>query len=509
MKILFSEQIRALDQYTIDHEPIASIDLMERASLACTSWLFEEYGAKDFALFCGAGNNGGDGLAIARLLTESGANVQVWCLHSAAPSSAEQQINLKRLTKIGIAAQTIGDQNDFPDLDQNTVVVDALLGTGLTRPLEGLLKETVTFLNDLSCTRVSIDIPTGMFAEAENEGHNSPIFRADHTLSFELPKLSFFLPSMAAFVGKLQILPIGLNAHFIAEQKSPFSLLQEQDIALLLRVRSSFAHKGTFGHSLLIAGSYGKVGAVVLATKAALRSGSGLVSAFVPKCAYSLLQCAAPEAMVMTGKEENYLEGTPDFGAFSAIGIGPGIGQESATGELLLHLLKTSPVPLVLDADALNLLAAHPSWMQKIPKGSILSPHVKEFERLFGPQKSALARLMRQQEVAQTLGLYIVLKGHNSSIAFPDGRIFFNSTGNPGMATGGSGDVLTGFLTGLLAQSYPADEATLLGVYLHGLAGDLARDQNGEEALIASDIVEYFGAAFLKLHAAENQASEK
>ena len=506
MKILFAEQIRALDQYTIDHEPITSIDLMERASLECASWLFTHFGTKDFAFFCGTGNNGGDGLAIARLLAERGVNVHVWCVRGAGVSSAEQQINLKRLTEIGISVPMIEHPNQFPDVDKRTIVVDALLGTGLTRPLAGLLKETVRFLNGVSCTRVAIDIPTGMFADAENEGHDGPIFQAHHTLSFEVPKLSFFLPSMASFVGTLHILPIGLDAPYIAQQKSAFSFLQEEDIAPLLLTRSSFAHKGVFGHALIVAGSYGKVGAAILATKAALRSGSGLVSALVPKCAYALLQSAVPEAMVMTGKEKNYLVGTADLRSFSAVGIGPGIGQEVATGELLLHLLKNATVPLVLDADALNILAAHPKWIQEIPKGSILSPHVKEFERLFGLQKSSLARLTRQQEIAQKLGLYIVLKGHYSSIAFPDGRVFFNSTGNPGMATGGSGDVLTGLLTGLLAQSYPPDLAVLLGVYLHGLAGDLARDHVGEEALIASDIIEHFGGAFLKLHAAKKSS---
>lgn len=506
MKILFAKQIQALDQYTIAHEPIASIDLMERASSACTSWLFEHYRSREFAFFCGGGNNGGDGLAIARLISELGAKVQVWCVSSSGIASAEQQINFHRLAEIGISVQTILHQDQFPELDQNTVVVDALLGTGLTRPLEGLLQETVCYLNGLSCARVAIDIPTGMFAEAENEGHGSAVFKADHTLSFEVPKLSFFLPSMASFVGKLHILPIGLDAQFIAEQKSAFSFLQEEDIAHLLRTRNSFAHKGTFGHSMIIAGSYGKVGAAILATKAALRSGSGLVSAFVPKCGYALLQSSAPESMAMTANEENFLKGIPDLTRISAIGIGPGIGQESATGELLMHVLKNTSVPLVLDADALNLLAANPDWIQAIPKGSILSPHVKEFERLFGEQKSALARLLRQQEVAQELGIYIVLKGHNSSIAFPDGRIFFNSTGNPGMATGGSGDVLTGLLTGLLAQSYTSEHAILLGVYLHGLAGDFARDQHGEEAMIASDIIEHFGSAFLKLRAAGNSS---
>lgn len=504
MKILFAKQIQALDEYTIAHEPIASIDLMERASSTCASWLFEHFRTREFAFFCGGGNNGGDGLAIARLISELGAKVQVWCVYSSQSASTDHQINLHRLTEIGISVQSILSQDQFPDLDQNTVVVDALLGTGLTRPLTGLLEEAVCYLNRLSCTRIAIDIPTGMFAEAENEGHGSAILKADHTLSFEVPKLSFFLPSMASFVGNLHILPIGLNAQFIAEQKSALSFLQEQDIAPLLQTRNSFAHKGTFGHSLIIAGSYGKVGAAILATKAALRSGSGLVSAFVPKCAYSLLQCSAPESMVSTANEETFLKGIPDLTGISAIGIGPGIGQESATGELLAHVLKNTTVPLVLDADALNLLAAHPEWMQALPKGSVLTPHVKEFERLFDPQKSSLTRLLRQQEVAQKFGIYIVLKGHNSSIAFPDGRVFFNSTGNPGMAAGGSGDVLTGLLTGLLAQSYSAEHAILLGVYLHGLAGDFARNQLGEEAMIASDIIDHFGSAFLKLRATKN-----
>lgn len=503
MKILSAEQIRAADQYTIAHEPIRAIDLMERASHQCADWLLSHVQKGRFYIFCGRGNNGGDGLAVARMLNVAGRDVAVFLLSGSTSCSQDNQINQRRLIDSGVEIHLLNSTENLPALSSDDTVVEALFGTGLTRPLSGLAREIVAELNAVAARRIAIDLPGGLLTEEEHDPENIA-FHADQTLSFQVPKLCFFLPSCSTVLGEWFLLDIGLDPRFMDEQKSSFSYLTSTEVAGLLHKREAFSHKGTFGHALIIAGSYGKIGAAVLATRAALRSGCGLVTSLVPKCGHEILQSSAPEAMTLA-EDELYLGHFPDVSRFSSLGIGPGLGQEEETRTALLDFLQKTDKPLVLDADALNLLSIEDHWPNLLPKKCILTPHPGEFDRLFGKHDSTLARIQTQIQFAKAHNCCLILKGRYTSIALPGGQIYFNSSGNPGMATGGSGDVLSGILTGLLAQSYSIEEAALLGVHLHGLAGDLAKNEIGEEALLASDIIEHLGAVFQAIH----QLSEK
>ena len=497
MRVLSSSQIREADQYTIRREPISSIDLMERASIACVNKLLELFpNQSHYSIYCGTGNNGGDGLAIARLLLAKNISVDVSLVRFSEKLSEDNAINLKRLEDSGVTVAEYSVGQTFAPVPENTVLVDALVGTGLTRPLSGLLLDTVTFLNTQNCMRVAIDIPSGMYSDMDNSTSLNAIFKATTTLTFEVPKLNFFLPSLQPFVGHWHLLDIGLNKSFIEELESPYTFVDLNTIAPIIKQRTPFAHKGSFGHGLIVSGSYGKMGAAVLASHACISSGAGLVSAFVPSCGYEIIQTRVPEVMVHSAESEMELSGTIDYSPYTAIGVGPGIGQDTPTMETVQHLLTTASCTLVLDADALNLLGKDKSLLSSLPKNTILTPHLKEFERMFGATKSCFDRLQRQRDVSIEYGVYIILKGKFSSISCPDGSIYFNSTGNPGMATAGSGDVLTGILTGLLCQGYTPHEGAILGTYLHGLAGDLYADDFAEESLIASKIIDYLGSAF-------------
>ena len=499
MKVLRADQIREADQHTITHEPISSIDLMERASRACFDWLSENTNSQQFFIFCGRGNNGGDGLAIARMLLAAGKNVKVYLISGKSESSPDNLINQQRLKNVGCLIHALNSLDDLPNINEHDVILDALFGTGLSGPLSGFARDLVNELNGLAAKKIAVDLPSGLISDEEHLSDDI-CFLANYTLSFQVPKLCFFLPSCAGALGDWRILDIGLNQDFIDSQESPFYYLQSADLKDTLHERAAFSHKGTFGHSLVIAGSFGKVGAAVLATRAALRSGSGLVTCCVPHCGYEILQTSAPEAMVLSAENENYIDRFPDTTHFSAVGLGPGIGQEEQTKVALLEFLKPIDMPFVLDADALNILSTQNNWLSLLPKNCILTPHPGEFDRLFGSHASTLERIRTQMEFAKKQRCCLILKGRYTSVALPDGRVFFNSSGNPGMATGGSGDVLSGILVGLLAQSYTPEESCLLGVHLHGLAGDLAKNQWGEEALIASDIIEQLGDAFLALN---------
>lgn len=499
MKILNVEQIQALDRYTINHEPIASIDLMERASGTFVEWFLRQFpeDGKPVAVFCGVGNNGGDGLAVARLLHQRFYEVTVYrCVISEHPSE-DFAVNLQRLpARQAVAVHALEKGDALPDLPDRTVIIDAIFGSGLNRPVEGYWADLLTHLNGLPNTRVAIDIPSGVFADRPTEGTS---FQADHTFSFQLPKLAFFFPENNHRVGRWHVGNIGLDAAFIARTETPFYYLQAEQVRRLLQHRHRYDHKGTFGHALLIMGSRGSIGAAVLATQACLRSGVGLVTTHVPRCGYDILQISVPEAMVSVDRHLYQLSEIPDLTPYAAVGAGCGLGQHRTTVDALLELVRQADTPLVLDADALNILSRQENTLALIPRGSILTPHPKEFERLFGNSADGFEENERQRRYARELGVYIVLKRAHTAIACPDGSCYFNSTGNPGMATGGSGDVLTGIITGLLAQGYSAKSAALLGVYLHGLAGDLAAEALEHESLIAGDLVRYLGNAFMQL----------
>ncbi|GGK83736.1 NAD(P)H-hydrate dehydratase [Rufibacter glacialis] len=500
MKILTAAQIRAADAFTIAQEPISSLDLMERAANAVVAWLTQRHGSETpFFVFCGPGNNGGDGLAVARLLHQRGYDLHVFLVGAGPKQSSDFTQNLNRLPQ-EIPVTPVTSASELPTaLPQQAVALDALLGTGLTRALEGPFAQVVDYLNQQPVPLVSVDVPSGLFTDAATPA-GSTVVQADITLTFEQPKLAFVLPSSGPNVGEWHVLPIGLHPDFLAQVTSPYQLLVPENVKKLLRPRAKFSHKGTFGHALLAGGSYGKMGAITMSSQAALRAGVGLLTVQVPQVGYNILQTAVPEAMVLTDEQADYLTQFPeDLSRYQCIGIGPGLGQAEASGLALENLFRQKLPPLVLDADALNLVASNRQLRQHLPPGSILTPHPKEFERLTGPATSDDHRLQLLQSFCAEHDCYVVLKGAHTCIGTPTGDFYFNTTGNPGMATGGTGDVLTGILTGLRAQGYSALEACQLGVYLHGLAGDLAAEALGEASLVASDVYRYLGAALKKL----------
>ena len=500
MKVLSASQIRQLDACTIEKEPIASIDLMERASKVFTDWFvqkFPEEGAL-VCIFCGSGNNGGDGFAVARLLSQRFYKIYLYDCRIGSKRSPDCELNFERLPKrSGIEYFELKKEDPFPTLPSNAILIDAIFGSGLNRPVAGYWGDLLLHLNQQDTLRIAIDIPSGLFADQHSEG---PCFEAAHTFSFELPKLAFFFPENHHKVGHWAFSSIGLNQQFIAEANTQYHYLNHQFTHSLIEARATFGHKGTYGHSLLIAGSYGKVGAAMLAAQACLRAGAGLLSVHSPSCAYPILQTGVPEAMVHSDLHQQYISELPDLAPYRAIGCGCGIDTQATTAKAIKELLTSAQCPLVLDADALNIIAANREWLQLIPKGSILTPHPGEFRRLFGEFDNDFARNQFQLETAQSLGLVIILKGAYTAIATPEGQCYFNSSGNPGMATAGSGDVLTGILTALLSQNYNPTTAALLGVYLHGLCGDLFAQIYSQEGLIARDLISNLPKAWKVLH---------
>jgi hydroxyethylthiazole kinase-like uncharacterized protein yjeF len=497
MKILSAAQIKAWDQYTIEQEPVTSLELMERAAHKCVTWVVERgLAQKPITIFCGKGNNGGDGLAMARILSAMEDvprnNLNIYILDNGSKGSEDFQANLEQLH---FPIRYIQSENNFPKFRKNEIIIDALFGSGLNRPLEGLAAKLVEHINASGCTIISIDLPSGL--PADTVADSEAVIKADHVLSFQTPKLSFLLPCHAAYAGAFHILDIGLHPKYYASVKTNYELVDDQLIRAVYKPRDPFAHKGNFGHALLIAGSYGKMGAAVLATKACLRAGAGLTSIHLPRAGYAILQSAVPEAMVSSDPNSYIITKIEeDISKYNAIGIGPGIGTANETKDLLQQLFSTHPKPFVIDADGLNILSGDKNLMAHIPKKSILTPHPKEFARLFGDTHNDIQRIEVARQKANELDLVIVLKGHYTIIATPDGKAFFNQKGNAGMAKGGSGDVLTGIITALLAQGYDSTEAAQFGVYLHGSAGDIAAEKLSMEAMIATDIIESLGAAF-------------
>lgn len=502
--MLDTGQVRAWDAYTIEHEPIGSVDLMNRAAQVFTDWFVRLYPdtQRPIAVAAGTGNNGGDGLAVARLLHWLNYDVKVFVCDFNGKRSAAFEAQLAVMPKDIdlLTAQKTGDLKRF-HIAANAVIIDALFGSGLTRPLEGPWLAVIDFLNGLPNEIASIDLPSGLFADRHTPG--TAVVRATGTFSFESPKRAFLFPENAERVGEWAFGSIGLHLDFYNKAEAPFHYLTPFQAGLLVRPRPKFSHKGTFGHALLIAGSYGKMGAAVLAARACLRAGVGLLSVHAPRTGYIVLQSAVPEAMFSAGHRAMMWAEVPDLQPYSAVGAGCGIGRAPETALALKNLLQamnqTNNNKLVLDADALNMLAENPDWWRWVPRNTILTPHPKEFERLFGSSANDFDRNDLQRAKAQEHGIFIVLKGAHTAIACPDGACWFNSTGNPGMATGGTGDVLTGILTGLLAQGYSARDAALLGVYLHGLAGDLAAKEQGQAGMTAGDVAESISDAWQRL----------
>ncbi len=512
MKIFTATQIHELDNYTIEHEPIKSIDLMERAAHEITMAITDRWDSSvPVVVFAGPGNNGGDALAVARMLTDQGYQVQTFLFNISGKLSAECSENKQRLvTKKGRPLLTeVTQEFDPPQLERGMLVVDGLFGSGQNKPLAGGFASLVKYINNSKAEVVSIDMPSGLMTEDNAYNVRANIIRATLTLTLGQPKLSFLFAEHQQFVGEVQVLDIGLSQEGIQRIDAPYTLTGIDDVAPLLRPRDPFAHKGTMGHALLVGGSYGMAGAAVLAARACMRAGVGKLTVHTPRRNMPILQTTIPEAVIHTDREETTFSEAVPTDDFQAVAIGPGLGTSEQTAIAMIAQLRRAQCPVVADADALNILAAKHAWMQQLPKGIILTPHAKELERMEGQCTDSYERLSKARMLAERLQGYVILKGRHTAVCMPDGHIAFNTTGNPGMATAGSGDVLTGILLGLLTRGYTQRDACVLGVYLHGLAGDLAAQQLGEESLMASDIISYLPKAFLALTAGDGVEGAK
>ncbi len=503
MKIFTGAQIHELDKYTIEHEPISSLDLMERAAVALTRSIMGTWSSDvPVVVFAGPGNNGGDALAVARMLAVQGYAVTAYLFNINGTLSDDCEANKKRLADCNAVKNFIEVTNEFdpPKLEKGMLVVDGLFGSGLNKPLSGGFASLVKYINQSLATVVSIDVPSGLMTEDNTYNVRANIIRADCTLTLQQKKLSFLFAENQSIIGELRILDINLSAEGMDVIPSSYKVIEEDDLRSCLLLRNDFAHKGEMGNALLIAGSYGMAGAAVLAAKACLRSGVGKVTVRTPRRNNDIMQVSVPEAVMSVDEDEKCFSEAVEATGFDAVGIGPGLGQDESTAIAMITQIRRTQAPIVIDADGLNILASHRAWLQQLPKGIILTPHPKEFERLAGNRfTDSYERLSNARDMAEHLHAYIILKGHYSALCMPDGSVVFNPTGNAGMATAGSGDVLTGIITGLLARGYKQADACMLGMYLHGLAGDIAAAELGEECLVAGDLIKYLPLAFRRL----------
>lgn len=497
MKIVSATQRRLIDSYTIKNEPISSHALMERASNECFRWIVSRFDKLvPIFILVGKGNNGGDGLALARMLAEVEFNIVVLIPISKAPFSPDAQKNLLLLQEQKKASLIyVNAVADIPLIPENAICIDALFGSGLNRPIEGLLADCILKLNSVEAIKIAIDISSGL-PDEQCVTSDLVVFKADYTLTFEFPFLSFFFADNEQYVGEWHLLSIGLHPLAIFNTDSTYKFVKEEDIKSLLRSRSKFSHKGTFGHALLIAGSKGMAGASVLAARACLHSGVGMLTVHGPAINYQVLQTAVPEAMFSVDVDEKYFSQLIDIQKYSAVAVGPGLGKHIHSVEAFSGLVETCVKPLVIDADGINILSINKLLLNKLPADTIITPHPGEFDRLVGVSETGAERLQKAIEFAQKYKIYIVLKGAYTATITPGGLCYYNSTGNPGMATAGSGDVLTGIIVGLLAQKYTPLNSCLLGVYLHGLSGDIAAQNLSQQALTATSIVENIGSAY-------------
>ncbi len=498
MKILTVEKIHEADAYTIANEPISDIDLMERAASQLFKW-FNQHIDKDsnIHIFSGTGNNGGDGIVLSRMLLLQGYQVNTWLVKYSETLSRSCDANYLRLRNIPDAkVAELENDSDMPQIRKSDIVVDAIFGSGLSRPATGLAGKVIRHINDSDAFVVSLDVPSGLFCDTSNIDSKGEIINAAYTLTLQFPKFSFLFAENDSHLGEWEVLPIGLHPEFIHNVETDNFFVESEFCKLLMRSRHKYDHKGHFGHGLLIAGSAGKMGAAVLSAHAALRSGAGLITTHVPQECCRVMQTARPEAMCSLDSSNEYFSSVPDLSAYNAVAVGPGIGTTKQTANALKLLIQEAKTPIIFDADAINILGENKTWLPFIPAKSIFTPHPKEFERLAGKSGNNFERHKKQREFSIKYNCYVILKGAHTSVTCPDGKAYFNSTGNPGMATAGSGDVLTGILLGLKARGYSSYESCIIGVYLHGLAGDISAEDYGHESLIASDIISNLGEAF-------------
>lgn len=495
MKILDAKQIKEVDRKTTEYLGITSLQLMEQAAGYISNWIMEKYSStsKPILIICGTGNNGGDGFAVARMLYNEGYKITIWALHpQGSKYSQDCKTNYDKCKERQIPIVEIEYPQNNIEIPENMVVIDAIFGTGLSRDLDDISMSIINKLNASKNIVVSVDVPSGLFLDRKTD----LALNADYTLTLQIPKLALFLPKNNEFVGDIHIIPIGLSEKAVEESETDIFYTEKNDIEKLVKKISPFTHKGIQGHGLIIGGSRGKIGSVCLSSQAVLRSGAGLVTAFVPQCGLNILQTAFPEAMVIEDENENIITNINIEINPSAIGIGPGMGKHSDTQQAFHKFLRTVNQPLVIDADAINILGIHKEWCELLPEDSVLTPHPKELERLIGNWKDDFEKIEKAKYFCKKYKVILVIKGHNTLIINGE-QIFINSTGTSALATAGSGDVLTGIITGLKAQQYSSLHAAILGVYIHGLTADITTNTIHPRSFIASDIIENIGNAYL------------
>lgn len=507
MKIFTASQIREHDKYTMEHEPIESIDLMERAAQALTAAI-TDYFDSDIAVtvFAGPGNNGGDALAVARLLAEKGYAVTAYLFNVGGQLSVDCETNRERLEECKQIKEFVEVTLNFdpPQLAEGSLVIDGLFGSGLSKPLTGGFSSLVRYINQSPAIVVSIDMPSGLMPENNSFNSRSSIVNADITLTLQHKKVAMMLADNQRHIGQLRILDIGLSKAFEDAAVARYSTIDEDMVRECLPKRDDFANKGTMGTAMIVAGSTGMAGAAILAVKACMRSGVGKTIVVTPSSNRVIMQVAVPEAIVVSGGRDDHFTDSVNAETVDALAIGPAIGTDEATATALMTQLRRTQCPVVADADALTILGRRRAWMQQMPPGIILTPHPKELDRLASSSHGDdYERLEKASKMAQEFSAYIILKGHYSALCMPDGTILFNTTGNSGMATAGSGDVLTGIIAGLLARGCERHKACIAAMYIHGLAGDIAAKAVGKESLVASDIIRYLPGAFKQLNETE------
>ncbi len=499
MKIYSAAQIYEAINRTIEKNQITSNDLLEFAGTQLFNWFHSRmHGAQvPIHIYCGIGNNGGLGLVLGRQLLHHGYNVHVYVVNFSAKRTKGFLANYDRIKEFKVWPRLLSSGEEFPEMHQDDIIVDAIFGIGLNRETSDWVKELIKYINASKAYTVSLDVPSGLYPDHGPEDTKA-VIESNFTLTGQAPKLSFFLPETGIYMQQWEAIDIGLDPAYLQTTDTEVQLIDKFEVLPLYIPREKYAHKGTYGHSVIVGGSYGKIGAVTLASSACLRVGAGLVTACIPTCGYTTLQTSLPEAMVACDENEKYITNIQLDVAPKAIGIGVGMGTDAATVNALKVFLQENKQALVIDADALNMLSEHKELLKLIPKHSILTPHPKELERLVGAWTDDFDKLDKAKAFAKEYDVIMIIKGAHTVTVY-DGYVYINNTGNPGMATAGSGDVLTGMLTGLLSQGYDALKAALFGVYLHGKAGDIALSGLGYQALIASDIVYAIGDAYLDL----------
>lgn len=502
MKIFTAKQLKELDAYTMKSEPIESYNLMERAAVAMSKVIMRRFvGKRHYVVFAGPGNNGGDALALARLLAEAGNGIDAYIFNIGSKISEDCEKNASRLNGMkSVNVTEITKQFDPLKLSEDDIVIDGLFGTGLNKPLGGGFAGLVRYINSQPSFVVSIDVPSGLMCEDNSYNIRPNIVRANMTLTVEMPKLSFYLADMACYVGEVVVVPIALSEEYKEKTPTPFSTIDAYDVCRFLKKRNPFSHKGTFGHGLLVAGSYGMAGAAVLAGRACMRGGIGKLTVHTPACNKDIMQQSVVEAVLSIDSGTRFISQAEEVVTYDAVAIGPGLGNFHDTDDAFIEQVRNCKAPLVVDADGLNILARHKGWLAQLPSRAILTPHPGEFMRLVDTENDNYKMMSAARDMAMHYQVYVVLKGHHTMINTPEGHTYINTSGNVGMATAGSGDVLTGILLSLLSQGYSPSEACQLGVFLHGLAGDCAEKVVGQESLVASDIIDYLPAAFKLLH---------